>query len=201
MQTNPSRNLFETKIQSIMSHHVSMTSGTATVKQLVEDWKKAGRAFSLIPNAIGGYSAISARKMLEVGKSSMTDMTLSELPKKKTLTFKTDSTVNEIINLMLKRHTRRLLLENTNQFISDRIILEKVVTDLNYLRNTNNLLDLPIVEFGLEYAKVISKDIKVNELASIMYGMAHPYAVFRDIAISPWDICLALLSDRFEEYG
>jgi CBS domain-containing protein len=201
IQVNPSRNLFVTKIQNIMSHHVSMTSGTSTVKQLIEEWKKTGRAFSLIPNAIGGYSVISARKMLEIGKSAMTDMILSDLPKKKVLMFKTDSTVNEIINLMLKHHTRRLLLENTNQFVSDRIILEKIATDLKYLQNTNNVLDLPITGFSLEYAKIISKDIKVNELASIMYGMAHPYAVFRDNAISPWDICLALLSDRFEEYG
>jgi hypothetical protein len=101
---------------------------------------------------------------------------------------------------MLKYNTRKLLLEITNQFISDRIIIEKIATDLNYLRDTTDFLDLPIIGFGLEYAKVISKDIMVNELSSIMSGMMHPYAVFRDQAISPWDICLALLSDRVQEY-
>jgi hypothetical protein len=102
---------------------------------------------------------------------------------------------------MLKNKTRKLLLENTNQFISDRIIIEKIAMDLNYLRDVNNFLDMPVVGFNLEYAKVISKDIKINELASIMFGMMHPYVVFRDQVISPWDICLSLLSEKFEEYG
>jgi hypothetical protein len=154
-----------------------------------------------MPNALGGYSAISARKLLEVGKTSMTEMTISDLPKKKIMTFKMDVKLNDIINMMLKNKTRKLLLENTNQFISDRIIIEKIAADLNYLRDSNKFLDLPLVGFNLEYAKVITKDIKINELASIMFGMMHPYVVFRDQVVSPWDICLSLLSDRFEEYG
>jgi hypothetical protein len=102
---------------------------------------------------------------------------------------------------MLKNKTRKLLLENTNQFISDRIIIEKIASDLNYLRTVGNFLEMPVTGFGLEYAKVITKDIMVNELASIMFGMQHPYAVFRDQVISPWDICLALLSERMQEYS
>jgi hypothetical protein len=131
----------------------------------------------------------------------MTEMTISELPKKKIVKFKMSDTINSIISLMLKNKTRKVLLENTNRFISDRIIIEKIAADLNYLRDANNFLDLPAVGFSLEYAKVISKDIKINELASIMFGMMHPYVIFKDQVISPWDICLALLSDRFEEYG
>lgn len=199
---NPTSITFdETTAESIMSTNITKLSGTTKLKEIIEQWKQTGRAFSIIPNALGGYSAISARKLLEVGKTSMTEMTISELPKKKIVTFKMDATVNEIINLMLKNKTRKLLLENTNQFISDRIIIEKIAMDLNYLRDTNNFLDLPIVGFNLEYAKVISKDIKINELASIMFGMMHPYVTFRDQVVSPWDICLSLLSDRFEEYG
>ncbi|MEM2160869.1 MAG: CBS domain-containing protein [Candidatus Nitrosotenuis sp.] len=197
---NPSRSVFEDKIENIMSPTVTRISGTTTIRTIVEEWQKTGRAFSLIPNAIGGFSVISARKLLEIGKISMTDMRVSELPKKKIHTFSTNSTINEVINTMLKNKTRKLLLENTNQFVSDRIIIEKIASDLNYLKNTNNFLELPVTGFGLEYAKVITKDIMVNELASIMFGMQHPYAVFRDQVISPWDICLALLSERMQEY-
>lgn len=197
---NPSRSVFEDKIENIMSSTVTRISGTTTIRTIVEEWQKTGRAFSLIPNAIGGFSVISARKLLEIGKISMTDMRVSELPKKKIHTFSTNSTINEVINTMLKNKTRKLLLENTNQFVSDRIIIEKIASDLNYLKNTNNFLELPVTGFGLEYAKVITKDIMVNELASIMFGMQHPYAVFRDQVISPWDICLALLSERMQEY-
>lgn len=199
--SNPSSNLFECKVESVMSPQITKISGTTKLKDVVEEWKKTGRAFSIIPNLIGGYSAISARKLLEVGKSSMTEMAISELPKKKPITFKVGATVNSIINLMLKHKTRKLLLENSNQFISDRIIIEKIATDFNYLKNTNNFLDLPVIDFGLEYAKIITKDLKVNEISSIMSGMMHPYVVFRDQAISPWDICLALLSEKMQEYA
>jgi len=198
---NPSAKIFDTTAESIMSSNITRISGTTKLKEIIEQWKQTGRAFSIMSNALGGYSAISARKILEVGKTSMTEMTISELPKKKVVTFRIDDTVNSIINLMLKNKTRKVLLENTNRFISDRIIIEKIAADLNYLRDGGNFLDLPAVGFSLEYAKVISKDIKVNEIASIMFGMMHPYAVFREQVISPWDICLALLSDKFEEYG
>ena len=199
--SNPSFDLFQSKVESVMSTQITKVLGTTKLKDVIEEWKKTGRAFSIIPNLIGGYSAISARKLLEVGKSSMTEMTISEIPKKRPITFKVGATVNDIINMMLKHKTRKLLLENSNQFISDRIIIEKIVTDFNYLKNTNNFLDLPVVDFGLEYAKIITKDLNINELSSIMFGMMHPYVVFKDQAISPWDICLTLLSERMQEYA
>lgn len=198
---NPTRSLFEDVVEKIMSTTITRVSGTTTLRQTVEAWKKTGRAFSIIPNAIGGFSVISARKLLEVGKTSMTDMRISELPKKKVATFGADATLNEVMNTMIKHKTRKVLLANTNQFISDRIIIEKIATDMNYLKNTSDLLSLPVVGFGLEYAKVITKDIMVNELSSIMFGMEHPYVVFRDQVVSPWDICLALLSERMQEYS
>ncbi|WP_179368828.1 CBS domain-containing protein [Candidatus Nitrosotenuis sp. DW1] len=199
--SNPTYNLFENKVESVMSTQITSVSGTTKLRDVIEEWKQTGRAFSIIPNFIGGYSAISARKLLEIGKSSMTEMTISEMPKKKAITFKVDATVNSIINMMLKHKTRKLLLENSNQFISDRIIIEKIATDFNYLKNINNFLDLPVVDFGFEYAKIITKDLNVNELSSIMFGMMHPYVVYKDQAISPWDICLTLLSEKMQEYA
>lgn len=199
---NPTYKTFEENTaENIMSNIITKITGTTKLKEIIEQWKQTRRAFSIIPNIIGGYSAISARKLLEVGRTSMTEMAISELPKKKIVTFKMDAAIKDIINLMLENKTRKLLLENTNQFISDRIIIEKITSDLNYLHDTENFLDTPIVGFKLDYAKVIYKDIKVNELASIMSGMMHPYVVFRDQVISPWDICLSLLSEKFEEYG
>lgn len=197
----PSSEIFADNIRSIMSDQITKVSGTTRLEDIVGEWKKTGRAFSVIPNPIGGYSAISARKLLEIGKTSMTEMSISDLPEKKTVTFRMDSTVREVIDMMLRNRTRKILLENTNQFVSDRIIIEKIATDLNYLRNVDNFLELPVVGFGLEYARIITKDLKINELSSIMFGMMHPYALFRGRPVSPWDICLALLSEKMQEYG
>lgn len=201
MLAEPTADMFDGDVGTIMSPHITRVSGTSKLGEIIGEWEKTGRAFSIIPNPIGGYSAISARKLLEVGKSSMTDMAISELPEKRAITFRMDSTVREVIGMMLENKTREILLENTNQFASDRVIIEKIATDTNHLRNVENFLELPVVGFGLEYAKVIPKDLKVNELSSIMFGMLHPYALFRGRTISPWDICLALLSEKIQEYG
>lgn len=201
MLAEPTAGMFDGDVGTIMSPHITRVSGTSKLGEIIGEWEKTGRAFSIIPNPIGGYSAISARKLLEVGKSSMTDMAISELPEKRAITFRMDSTVREVIGMMLENKTREILLENTNQFASDRVIIEKIATDTNHLRNVENFLELPVVGFGLEYAKVIPKDLKVNELSSIMFGMLHPYALFRGRTISPWDICLALLSEKIQEYG
>ena len=58
---NPSRSIFEDVIEKIMSHTITRVSGTSTVRDTVQDWKNTGRAFSIIPNAIGGFSVISAK--------------------------------------------------------------------------------------------------------------------------------------------
>jgi len=187
--------------ESIMSGIITRVEGATKLADLISEWKKTGRAFSIIPNAIGGYSAISARKVLEIGKTAMTDMAISELPKKKVVSFSMDSTIRDVIDLMLKNRTRKVLLENTNEFVSDRIILEKLAMELAYLKDVDGFMSLPVSGLGMEYAKVITKDLMLNELSSIMFGMMHPYVSFRDQVVSPWDICLALLSERFQEYG
>ena len=55
---NPSRSIFQGEIETIMSTIVTRVSGTTTVRDTIRDWEKTGRAFSLIPNAIGGFSVI-----------------------------------------------------------------------------------------------------------------------------------------------
>lgn len=197
----PPGGISEMHAEGIMSRIITRVTGATKLRDLVGEWMKTGRAFSIIPNSIGGYSVISARKVLEICKGVMTDMAVSELPKKNTVTFKADSTAGDVMQLMIKNKTRRVLLEGTNQYVSDRIIIERIATDLGYLANPAGFLQLPVIGFGLEYAKILPKDLKVNELASIMFGMLHPYVLFRGQAISPWDICLAALSDRMLEYG
>jgi len=34
-----------------------------------------------------------------------------------------------------------------------------------------------------------------------MYAMMHPYVMYGDQVITPWDICMALQSDRIEFLG
>lgn len=189
-------NLFDGKlVEQIMNPEIHQINKETQLADLLEYWKKTRRAFSIISNHIGGYSAISARSLLEIGIKCKTDILLSELPKKDTITFKSDDSIGKIIQLMLDNGTRKLLHENSDYFISDRIILEKIARDLNYLRNTKNFLETPANEFDLNHIKKLDSDTPIVSVYEMMFGMIHPYILFEGKVYSPWDLCLALELD------
>lgn len=176
-------------------------SDKTTLNELLEKWKKTRRAFSIIPNYLGGYSAISARKILEIGANCITDLTVSELPKKEVSTFEQNSTIKEIISIMLEKNTRKLLLKDSNYFISDRLLIQSISQEFDFFRNVKFLEHRVKETFKLEEAKRISREINLAELSKIMYVMMHPYVIYKDQVITPWDICMALQSDRIEFLG
>src|SRR3990172_4573110 len=154
----------------------------------------------VIQNEFSDYSELSARKLLEIGMRCKTDVSVCDLPEKKLVTFTKDFTIGNIINSMLEHGTRRLLLEGTTKFINDRIILEKIAGDLKYLRGTDNFLNIPVSDFPFGEAKEISEDLPISEVSKLLYKMEHPYIVYGKRVVSPWDICLCLLSDKLTEY-
>lgn len=86
---NPTSSLFyETKVEGIMEPDPVTVSRDTKYKDLVNFWKERGRAYAIIPNDWGFYSAISAQKILEIGKRCKTDLTIGDMPKKKLFTFK-----------------------------------------------------------------------------------------------------------------
>lgn len=198
---DPTPDFFEkTNVEDIMEKNFTVVTKETKLKELLNYWKQTRRAFAMIPNEFFDYSALSAKKILEIGKKCKTQMAISEIPKKKVVTFKKDDTMREIISSMLDNKTRKLLLDGSSQFINDRIILERISEELKCLRCDENFLDLPASGFKLEKAKVVSENLTIPEVSKIMYEMEHPYVVFQDQVISPWDICMILLSDNLTEY-
>jgi CBS domain-containing protein len=198
---DPTSTLFyKTKVEDIMEKRWTTVSKETKLRELIEFWKKTRRAFAAIPNEFLDYSAISAKKLLEVGMKIKTGTTISDLPEKKLLTFTNQSTIGDVLNLMLEGNTRRLILENSTKFINDRIILQKISEELKYLEDVNNFLSIPISEFKLEEIKTISENLTISEVSKIMYEMEHPCAIFREKIITPWDICLILLSEKLTDY-
>jgi len=197
---NPTSDLFyKTNVEDIMEKRWPTVSKKTKLYELMEFWKNTRRAFAAIPNEFLDYSAISAKKLLEVGKKIKTDISISDLPEKKLVTFSKDAAIGDVLNLMLEKNTRRLVLENSNKFINDRIILEKISEELKYLQDVENFLDVPISDFKLEKLREISEDLSISEVSKIMYEMEHPCVIFRNKIITPWDICLILLSDNLTE--
>jgi len=199
---NPSSNFFDnTTVNQITDANLTILSDKTNLGELLTTWKNTRRAFSIVPNHLGGYSAISGRKILEIGVNCVTDLTISEFPRKKIQTFEKKDTVKDIMKLMLEKNTRKLLLKDTNYFISDRLLIQSIAQDYDFLRNVKFLEHKFEESLRLEEAKKISKDLNLSEISKIMYSMMHPYVIYQDQVITPWDICMMLQSDRIEFLG
>jgi len=198
---NPTSNLFYgMKVEDIMEPDPVRVTKNTKYKDLAELWKGRGRAYAIIPNEWEFCSAISAQKILEIGMRCKTNLVISDLPKKQPITFKKDDTFGYVINSMFENKARKILLEDSNQYLSDRLIIETISEKMKHLRETDDFLNDPVDIVELEEAKVISDDLKINEVSKIMYDMAHPFVIYKDWLVTPWDICKVLLSPNITEY-
>lgn len=195
---NPTSDFFDnTLVSKIMNEKLTIITKQTRLSDLLKQWQETRRAFAIIPNQYSGYSAISARKMLEIAIMYGDVITVSEIPKKRVVTFNNNYTVRDIITSMFENKTRKLILEHTSSFISDRIIIEKIVRALNHLHNIKGFLDMKASIFKLENAKAISEDSSIKEASKIMYDMLSPYLMVKDQVISPWDVVMSLKSEKF----
>lgn len=200
LRMNPSHDAqYETRVKEIMSKNLLVIDKTILFEDLMKKWTESRRAFAIIPNKFQGYSPISARKLLDVGIRCKTSTRISSIPKKKMITFHSDNTLQEIINLMFENKTRKLVLEYSNQFISDRIILKEISKILKIHPDVSNFLEIPVSQIQLEDVEIVKEDLVLNQLCEKMYQMDHPYVIYKDISITPWDICNVLKSERLAE--
>ena len=95
------------------------------------------------------------------------------------------------MKLMLENKSRKIILQGTNQFINDRIIIESI-EKFNFLLDNDNFLDIPLSVVSLEDVIKVPEDLILSEISKIMYSHSHPLVVYEDSVITPWDICLAL---------
>jgi predicted transcriptional regulator len=198
---NPTRSLFYgTLVKDIMEKNPLRVSGQTKYKDLISQWRQRGRAYAILSNRWGHYSAISAAKILEISMRCKTNLSIRDMPKKPIITFKPDDSLGTVINAMFENKTRKILLENSNKYINDRIILEAISEKLGYLKNIDNFLKMPASTIELEKARVIFDDLKIHEVSAMMYDMEHPYVIYKDMLVTPWDICMALLSENITQY-
>ena len=195
---NPTSDFFDnTTVGQIMSEKITIVTKETKLSDLLKQWQETRRAVAIIANQYSGYSSISARKILEISNTYGTPMTVSEIPKKRIITFNNNHTVKDIITSMFENKSRKLILQDTSSFISDRIVIEKIVRDLNHLHDIKDFLSMKGTAFKLENAKTISEDLSIQEASKIMYGMLSPYLIVKDQVISPWDIVMSLGSEKY----
>lgn len=180
-----------------MNEKITIVTKQSRLSDLLKQWQETRKAFAIIPNQYSVYSTISARKILEISNKYRTAITVSEIPKKRIVTFNDNHTVKDIITSMFENKTIKLVLQHTSSFINDRIITEKIVRELNYLRNIKDFLNMNGAIFKLENVKAISEDLNIQEASKIMYDMLSPYLIVKGQVVNPWDIVIILRSEKF----
>lgn len=189
---NPSSDFFEMQqVEDIADRRLNVVTADTNINKLISLWKEVGRAFAVIDIGNDDYSVISVKKLLEIGINSTSEFHISEIPKKKIITFGKDATFRDIMKLMLENKTRKIVFEGTNKFINNRIIIE-TIEKFDYLLDNNGFLDIPVNVVSLEEAKVVSDDLTLSDISKIMYDMSHPLVIHENRVISPWDICMVL---------
>lgn len=200
LRKNPTRDFqYRTKVSDIMFKDFPQVDKKTKLIDLVDIWKNSRRAFAVILNEFGDCSTVSARKMIKIGARCKSDISVSSMGKKKIVTFNLDDSLGKIINLMYENKTRKLILDNTNQYISDRLILGEISNTLRFQEDIEYFLDISAKHFKLENAKVITEDLNFDQLCSMMEKMDYPYVVFDGTVVTPWDVCLTLLSEDLTE--
>lgn len=198
---NPSRNLFyDFNVEDIMEHNPVVVTKNTKYEELMNLWKERSRAFAIIHNEWGFYSAISAQKVLEIGMRCKTNLSISDLSKKRPILFKKGDTFGDVINSMFKNKTRKILLEHSNKYLSDRLIIEAISEKMKFLKDIDDFLNESIDIVTLEKARIIPNNLKIHEVSAMMYDMFHPYVIYKDHIVTSWDICNALLSPEISEY-
>jgi CBS domain-containing protein len=189
---NPSSDFYEMKqVGDIADKRLKVVTADTSLEELISLWKNGKRAFAIIDMGNDDYSVISVKKLLEIGINNNVEFCISEIPKKKIVTFDKDATFGNVMKLMLENKTRKILLEGTNKFINDRIIIE-AIEKFDYLLGNDNFLDIPVSIVSLDEAKIISDDLNLTEISKMMYDMSQPLILHEDRVVSPWDVCIAL---------
>lgn len=192
---NPTRDFFgSTLVEQIMQNDFLQINEKQNISDLIQKWHKNRRAFSIISHD-SNFFAVSARSLLDVYPFLDTCLTINDLPKKKTIYFTKDQSVKEILNLMFENKTRRLILKDSEFYVSDRLIIETICTELNYLEKVDNFLEMDCSIFKLDKAKIIPEYTTIQKLCKLMNSLNHQYTMCGDQVFSPFDIIMILERD------
>ena len=184
-------------VEEIMNRRFYLDTREAKLDKILEQMCKTKSEFTILQNSKQSFSAISIREILEVGSLCKSNFEISELPDKKITIFKRDDTVEDIIKSLILDNTEFLLLENESLFIDSMTIIEKIVGDLNYLKNCNDFLDLNASIFKLERPKLIPNNLTLSEISQTMLSMKHPYVMTSNHLFTPRSI-LEVLNAGYE---
>ena len=196
LRQNPTHSFFkQKKAKEIMTTGLQVLQVKTCFSEIMQIWQKTKFGFSAVQKD-GTLYALSLRNLLLLIPELNSKIKLSDLPKKSVVTFNKDNSIGDIIQLMFKNKVRRVMLEGTNQIVSDRTLLNDICIEMNYLKYTENVLNLSSTVLNTELPEEITDDISISELAQNLSLQVLPTVHFNENIITPWDLVNAAYGEN-----
>lgn len=185
----PTREFFLKSSGDIMSKEsILQTEPNTKMSKVIETWKNLRRAVAVIYNHDSSLSPVSLRAVLGIIAISKTETRISEIKSKNAVVVNRDEPMKNILLRMLQKKVRRVIVEGTQNYTSDRLIIEHVVNDLHFLKNTEDVLENSLEDHNFARMVEIDKDIPLSELCKTLGALKHPCVTYHGNIITPWDI-------------
>lgn len=194
IQKNPSASFFsDTLSNKIMNRKFYLDSRKVSLQKILEQMHQTNRIFSIIQNGKYDFSAVSVNEILEIGVMCQTEITAAEPTSKKIITCSKDDNVEDILKLLADERIEFLMLENESGVLDQLSLIEKVVTDLNFLEEVDNFLELNASIFEFYTPKLIPEKLPFSEICKVMLQIKHPYVMTTKRLWTPRDVLDILL--------
>jgi predicted transcriptional regulator len=191
---NPTFEGTKITVECIINKRLTTVSPETSLEELIKKYHVNQRAFGVIlGNNNEDYWILSAKNALNAGSKMSLDYVLDDLQKKSVIEYSQEEKIGDIIQKMFYNKVRRLNLCDTQRFISDRAII-KYVQELNYLKNTDNFLELNSEKIRTSVVELVPHLTKITSICKIMHNSTFPCMMTENNIITPWDILNFLLT-------
>jgi hypothetical protein len=184
-----SSTLVEKMVKDLPKRDLTYFSTSDTLSDIFNEWKRTRFAYSVIQDN-EHFFAISIRSMLAFVELYDLPNKISEIPKKDIITYNNDDTIKTIFDKMFQYKCRRLVHEHTLDVLSDRIIIDDICGEFDYLKNIPDFLQIKAKSFNAKKTKEITQNSKITDVAHEMLREEHPIMISERQIISPWDVVL-----------
>lgn len=181
--------LFDSNICSeIMNRKFYLDTRKVKLFKIFEQMEKTKRIFTIIQNGRFDFSGISVREILEIGSMCKIDIDASHDLGRKIRTFTRDDEVSKIIKWLAEDENEVLLLEEDSMILDHQLIIEKIVSDLNFLNGVEDFLELNASIFPFQTPKLIPEKLNFSEICKVMLEMKNPYVMTSNRIWTPYDV-------------
>lgn len=194
IQKNPTPSFFSgTSSKKIMNKKFYLDSRKVTLQKILEQMHLTNRTFSIIQNGKYDFSAVSVNEILEIGSMCQTEITAAHPTDKRIITCSKDDTVEDLLRFLADEKTEFLMLDNESSILDQLSCIEKITTDLNFLEDEENFLDLNASIFEFHTPKLIPEKLPFSEICKVMLSIKRPYVMTTKRLWTPTDVLKVLI--------